>query len=590
MVLGDNMPVEMDEKEIVSFVMGCFREAEAALKPIHNSWTNYWNLYRHQQDYSEKEDWQTQVFYPKTYDAVRQATSLIRRAWKSQRPAFAFQSVAKSGDRVADVITKVMDYYLNMRDVHFERSIFESLEPAFVTGFGGVKLYFKTTQQRRLVPQKTQNSLTFVAQDVPKSNLVVEPVYPWDMFPDPRGKLFIVQRVKKSLHELMDQSDQYIRGSLDDVMRRFGSKDLDAIQHSARMGFADARTSQRSEITLYEYWGALLDKDKNLYKRNQIVTVAEGDILLRLQDNPFLHGRNPFVLYSPMPVPFRGDIGQGIVEPAETLQKFINEILNMQGDALKFSLLKMFRIDPNILFPEDVERFWPGKYIRGEHQQIEMMNMGNVPPESFAVLGNYERFFDTATGITPFVTGGGNVKGQPTMGEVQMKLNQSLGFFRDVGEHLEANFLAPALKMAWELMLQYMDFLQPPIARVMKNEGIDLSELNVMQRAEIIYADADVNAYGISAYFKKENEAQVIERFLRLFGRSPELIQASGINLAELVRTYTDAIQLPNRDVIVPPMDPKVYDMVERMKALKARQGGAGAPMQKPMMPAIGGM
>ena len=74
-------------------------------------------------------------------------------------------------------------------------------------------------------------------------------------------------------------------------------------------------------------------------KKNQVLMIANDKYIIRkMVDNPFNHGKPPYVLSYAMVYPHRGMSGVSLVEPSAKLQYTYNNILNLYMDNLNLSL------------------------------------------------------------------------------------------------------------------------------------------------------------------------------------------------------------------------------------------------------------
>jgi hypothetical protein len=69
-----------DTEYLKKYILDCKKEAEDATGTVRTKWQELWQVYQNKQDYSKKEDWQSQSFIPKLFMAVERASLLIERA------------------------------------------------------------------------------------------------------------------------------------------------------------------------------------------------------------------------------------------------------------------------------------------------------------------------------------------------------------------------------------------------------------------------------------------------------------------------------------------------------------------------------
>lgn len=96
------------------------------------------------------------------------------------------------------------------------------------------------------------------------------------------------------------------------------------------------RPKGSSKIELLERWG--IDEDPNDGKlKPRLLTVACGKYLIRNTNNPFWHGKNPFIKGTYIPV-INEFYGIGLPEICESMQRLLNESVNQRIDNISLAL------------------------------------------------------------------------------------------------------------------------------------------------------------------------------------------------------------------------------------------------------------
>jgi hypothetical protein len=86
-----------------------------------------------------------------------------------------------------------------------------------------------------------------------------------------------------------------------------------------------------------------------MWENNRVVTILNGQVVLRDDDNPFWHGQKPFVITSAMPEPFQFT-GVSIVELVAELQEMLWGLQNQRLDSLRLmsNMIMLIRADTDI--------------------------------------------------------------------------------------------------------------------------------------------------------------------------------------------------------------------------------------------------
>lgn len=122
-------------------------------------WNECWQLYRGQEDWSDKEDWQSKIVLPKSFSSVKQATNVIKRLLSASKKPWQLES-ENPNDQVNNIRCEQMTYLSRvfMEKANFLYEFSESLECSFIMGCGIVKLWWGlvprivTKVETRMVP------------------------------------------------------------------------------------------------------------------------------------------------------------------------------------------------------------------------------------------------------------------------------------------------------------------------------------------------------------------------------------------------------------------------------------------------------
>lgn len=106
-------------------------------------WNECWQLYRGQEDWSDKEDWQSKIVLPKSFSSVKQATNTIKRLLSASKNPWNLES-ENPNDQVNNIRSEQMTYLSRvfMEKARFLEEFSESLECGFIMGCGIVKIWW----------------------------------------------------------------------------------------------------------------------------------------------------------------------------------------------------------------------------------------------------------------------------------------------------------------------------------------------------------------------------------------------------------------------------------------------------------------
>lgn len=106
-------------------------------------WNECWQIYRGQEDWTDKEDWQSKIVLPKSFASVKQATNVIKRFLNAAKKPFMLES-----ENPNDLVTvRRSEQMTHLAEVFLEKARFldefsESLETGFIIGVGICKLWW----------------------------------------------------------------------------------------------------------------------------------------------------------------------------------------------------------------------------------------------------------------------------------------------------------------------------------------------------------------------------------------------------------------------------------------------------------------
>ena len=149
---------EQDEK-VREYVIGWRNQLRMHRYEKLSVWNECWQLYRGQEDWSDKEDWQSKIVLPKSFSSVKQATNVIKRLLSASKKPWNLES-ENPNDQTNNIRCEQMTYLSRvfMEKANFLYEFSESLECAFIMGCGIVKLWWGlvprivTKVQTKMVP------------------------------------------------------------------------------------------------------------------------------------------------------------------------------------------------------------------------------------------------------------------------------------------------------------------------------------------------------------------------------------------------------------------------------------------------------
>ena len=405
-----------------------------------------WQLYQNRQDYGNKKDWQSKIFVPKVFMSIEQATSVVKRAILQPRRLFKLEPLDPN-DEIAVQNRAGVEEMLKraIKDSNFAATYAEMIKEGFLVGLGLPKVLW-------------EDGLRYA--NVSTTQSYIDPDYQVGPLNNPQ---FIIEEKEMDLAELKELAQRVNRDAGRSVynMREINSIKSDGEgferkeRERLRKGLQHHVEVDR-RVNILEFWGDIIDPQTNKVKKNQLRIVANKRNMIRSQDNPFIHGRLPYVPTTPIPYPHRGSWGVSLVEPIAKMQYAYNNIINLSIDNLNFSVNKVYQYQPsNLVNPRSLTQLYPGKLVATHNSQdaIKEVRTSNIGQDSFAAMGLLQSEIQKGTAVTEFLMG--TAGGSKTATEAELKTAQAQGIFDTMARGIEINSLAPMIEMSFDLMAQF---------------------------------------------------------------------------------------------------------------------------------------
>lgn len=361
-------------------------------------WYELYNMVQSEKNYEGV----AEIFVPEILRGVETIVSNLLRIITGQNPWFEYAGREKTDDPSARSMTQLVNYQIDENS--FKSMLADSLRQMVITGLTVRKVLWdfkqinrkgptaSTDEENDLVTGKTRKVRKIEVKnslDTIKDVWTYEPVdlltfhisdvtTPYNDIQKARwiaeqykvDKQWIRERIRKgwfakvSLDELGSEENRSARGSRasDFVTQRNQSSgftyqtDPKTIEIVERWGLVKAKYVHTSE----ELKELELDEDDMV---ESVIVVANGELLLKLEANPFWHGQKPYVSCPYVPQEFQFS-GMGVAEIAESLQEELNDSRNQVMDNKTFVLSNMWvkarnaginnkdlRIRPNGIIP-----------------------------------------------------------------------------------------------------------------------------------------------------------------------------------------------------------------------------------------------
>ncbi len=304
----------------------------------------------------------------------------------------------------------------------------------------------------------------------------------------------------------------------------------------AQLARSEDSDEEEEIVALGEDGGMLNDEEENYYTE-AIVVIANGGILLKAEENPYMMGDRPIVAFPWDVVPSRF-WGRGVCEKGYNSQKALDAEIRARIDALALTVHPMMAMDATRIPRGSKPEVRAGKLILTNGNPAEILqpfNFGQVSQITFAQADALQKMVQTATGAIDSAGIAGSINGEATAAGISMSLGAIIKRHKRTLINFQESFLIPFVTKAAHRYMQF-DPENYPVADYKFNAtstlGIMAREYEVTQLVQLLQtmkADSPLYSALISAIIDNmnvSNREDLIQRLEQAGQPSPEQQQA----------------------------------------------------------------
>ncbi len=225
-----------------------------------------------------------------------------------------------------------------------------------------------------------------------------------------------------------------------------------------KIGEQEAMLGEDEDIADIEVEGEEDDEsEKEEYFVEAIVVIANGGILLKAEENPYMMQDRPIVAFPWDIVPSRF-WGRGVCEKGYNSQKALDTELRARIDALALTVHPMMGMDATRLPRGSRPEVKPGKILltNGDPRTaLFPFNFGQVNQITFTQAAELQKMVQTATGAIDSAGIAGSINGDSTAAGISMSLGAIIKRHKRTLINFQQSFLIPFVKKA---ACRYMQF------------------------------------------------------------------------------------------------------------------------------------
>lgn len=412
--------------------------------------------------------------------------------------------------------------------------------------------------QPMMVPQKQ-----IVREEIMEGELFIRAVDPYNFYWLPGSKLNrwtgTIEEIEINKWELMKMAEL---GAFDpELIAKLGPKKLDEVSNQSYLRFGELAqltpgpTPDTGTIKLTEFYGPYV-QDGRLVNEYAHIIVANDTWVIKNEDIQNWDRKPPYRAFSPVILPFRTE-GMGLVEMVRSIDKALNQIVNLGVDTLLFRLLPIFEFTPDVYEnPEDLRTgLTPGKILRrsqmvgGQELGLRPVQFEDVSPGAIQVAGVLDRAHQEGGLVSELQQSLPRWSGAQTATETEAIQQNQNSFFGAMATDIEQFCIAPLIELANDLIMQYIDTASDP--RLAAILGVDEQILAGMSQPEIlemVQGEYLVKVKGLSGSLEKAEMLQQLVQFMNLIGQNPQA-WLPWIKQDELLRRVLEAFSPGIHDI-----------------------------------------
>ncbi|MHA2063536.1 MAG: portal protein [Candidatus Thorarchaeota archaeon] len=233
-------------------------------------------------------------------------------------------------------------------------------------------------------------------------------------------------------------------------------------------------THEGNDVVVLTYWGWMPEETlKGSNYKGEIkdggaevcCMVGAGHVLLKLEPNPFLTRKRPFVkdCFEEIPHEF---YGLGIPEISDGAQKALDTVVRQRIDNKAVGINNIFAVDARRLMPDQDLTVHPNKVFLTDGRPSDIFHQFTVQDmtsSTYRDSAEYERWIQEGAGISKTL-GGMPMQKEASATESKLVYGQASQRIKMVVQNLEENSLKSVMKWYYQIIMQFLNI--PEFLRV----------------------------------------------------------------------------------------------------------------------------
>ena len=406
----------------------------------------------------------------------------------ARQPKYRYLGREKDDQEEADIYDEFSEY--QWEEARVQRKLRLLVKWALITGLAGWRMGWKIEKRvykkrvKEIAGIEVKNPiLELIAKNKYKDveevtqNYTFHPIKPFDLIwsveaEDMEDVRILGYKTRQTIGEL--KKEGYNVKNLTTSIQSTDEWKEKLNQADGVSGYREQKMLEDEEVEIAVlYTRTLID---GIYKYHIVTLGCFGDsspLVIRFEENKLDRKFIPMGIYRPVERPGKF-YGFGAVEPSIGVLDAEEDTLNMALESLWTDISRPMEYNPfNVLTPDSIKygsrQLVPVKVL-GESVRVMETPVPNMNGVKF-VEDYLIRAKQNISGVTDFQTGAETLRGQKTLGEIQIKTAESNARLNMMLDSLEKEVLEPMGKMALWLNQQYLANEKDIIYRIVGRKG-----------------------------------------------------------------------------------------------------------------------
>lgn len=570
------------------------RDSQNFRKRYESLWIKYYGEYANTRSVKHDAAQRANLKLPYAFTTVEGILPQLVDVFMSERPYINVEGFGPEDQDDAEKISYYLSYQLDR--MKFFKQFVPFLKNLLIYGTSIAKTPWITRTRKVNKTVKVENPITGMFSFEKKPSIETEFDGPqfetidiFDFFPDPgctqpgniqsmKGCAYRVFRTMDELEKMQKKDGLGIYENLDALKRSIGGENnedrnynawynmtkLDdqwALQQKATLTHQEPGLKQKGKIELWEYWG---EYDDGSGIKEYVITVANGDTVIRCEENPFDYKFKPFVACINYLVP-NEFYGIGDVEEVYALIKEATALRNARLDQANLAVNRMWIVDRNSgINLRNLYSRSGGIILTNDMNGIRELNAPEVPMSAYKEIPLIEYDMQNATGQINAAQGTGGIGRAFATTKKGVEFLQSYTASR-VGlkvKQIENWVMEEYGKI---LLMQNRQFIrQDQFVKLLNDEDNPFVRIE----PDLFWKDYDFTAVGAMERLNKQQRQYNLQNNIIPFLQTVEQAQPNTLRMENLVKRYFKEFDYKNVNELVntPEERQKLNDQQDQIK------------------------